>query len=93
MNDGLFFGPDIVMVPEFHIIGKMYGSKYTFKSSLCARFRYIGQHHYYDLNRQRAKEMYSKIYQFLSNEKERYTLLSNEPPRGKPHGIFKRYLI
>ena len=144
MNDGLLFGPDIVMIPYFHIIGKSnkipfndsltlapkaaiqfwenerkqiknvinpnvyigltcnineeksYSeyissvqvdnlkhipqgcSKYTFKSSLCARFRYIGQHHYYDIDRERAKEMYSKICQFAYNEKEKYSLLNNK---------------
>ena len=143
MNDGLFFGPDIVMVPQFHIIGKKHKipfddslilapkaaiqfwenerkqiknvinpnvyigftcnidceagyseyitsvqaektknipqglSIHTFESSLCARFRYIGQHHYYDLNRSIAKEMYSKIDKFKNDEKAKYALFSN----------------
>jgi len=143
MNDGLFIGPDIVMVPEFHVIGKSHKLpfddslilapkaaiqfwenerklinnainpnvyigltyningkkgyseyitsvlaentkkipdnciKYTFKCSLCARFKYIGQHHYYDLNRLRAQEMYLKISQFANNEKVKYALFGN----------------
>jgi len=41
---------------------------YTFKPSLCARFRYIGQHHYFEINRNRAKSMYSAIENFFDCE-------------------------
>ncbi|MDR2716885.1 MAG: helix-turn-helix domain-containing protein [Treponema sp.] len=41
---------------------------YTFKPALCAMFRYIGQHHYYDINRNRAKSMYSAIEKFFDCE-------------------------
>ena len=142
--DGLIFGPDIVIIPQFHIIGKTHKipfddsltlapkaaiqfwenerrqiknvinpnvyigftcnidveagfseyitavqvedrknihpglNKYTFDSSLCARFRYIGQHHYYDLNRNIAKEMYSKICNFENEAESKYALLNNK---------------
>jgi len=143
--DGVFFGPDIVMVPQFHIIGRLhhvsggdiaaltpemafkfwdedrlliktelapndiyvgFARNYnfgagtmdympsvpvkdlknipqglcgdTFESSLCARFRYIGQHHYFDLNRERMQPMYNEIYKFRTNEQEKYTLSNDK---------------
>jgi len=41
---------------------------YTFKPSLCAMFRYIGRHHYFEINRNRAKSMYSAIEKFFDCE-------------------------
>jgi AraC family transcriptional regulator len=38
---------------------------YTFTPSLCAKFCYIGQHHYFDINRNKAKNMYSAIENFF----------------------------
>ena len=139
LNDGVLFGPDIVMIPEFHAIGKLHRipaavsvikaqeagvrfwekershikttvnpdvyigltrninweekvSEYlpsvqvknlntipdgfcgdTFETSLCARFRYIGRHHYYDINRNRAISMYEAIDKFFTEEQVRYT--------------------
>ena len=139
--EGLFFGPDIVMVPQFHIVGISHRishadsltlapragiqfwekerkqvknavnpgvyigltcniddaarhseyitsmqvrdtkniphgyTKYTFNSCLCARFRYIGQHHYYDLNQNIAGEMYNAIEKFAADEQSKYVLL------------------
>jgi len=124
LGDNVFFGPDIVMVPQFHVIGKYYKvslsdsrnviakqfwndertqikstvdpqvfigitrnfdrktgmSEYipsvqvknfknipqgfhkdTFETSLCAKFRYIGQHHYSDVDRNMVGSMYSAI--------------------------------
>jgi AraC family transcriptional regulator len=124
LGDNVFFGPDIVMVPQFHVIGKYHKvslsdsrnviakqfwnnertqikstadpqvfigitrnfdrktgmSEYlpsvqvkdfknipqgfckdTFETSLCARFRYIGQHHYSDIDRSVVGSMYSAI--------------------------------
>lgn len=142
---GVFFGPDIVMVPRFHVIGKLYrlpGSDLaaltpsmavefwdnehgkirdalnpdlmyiglarnynygkgcaeylasvpvkeintipeglnadTFETSLCARFRYIGQHHYFDLNRERMQPMYDEVFKFRTNEFEKYALLNDK---------------
>ena len=143
--DGVFFGPDIVMVPQFHVVGKLFRlpsgdlailtpkmaaefwhnehnkienavhpdvmyigltrnynfgegfasylasapvtnldaipdglSGDTFETSLCARFRYIGQHHYFDLNRERMQPMYDAIYKFRTDEKEKYALLNDK---------------
>ena len=143
LGDSAFFGPDFVMFPQFHIIGKSYKipfekslemapivgrqfwqnerthiknavnpnvyigftrninlekshSEYipsvqvknlkniaegytghTFETSMCARFRYIGQHHYYDINREVAEKMYNAIFQFTQNVKAEY-VLSND---------------
>ena len=139
--DGLVFGPEIVMVPKFHVIGKLhripfsdaatlipkvsiqfwesnhskidktvnmsayYGilrntnltegySDYltslqvkdlknipqgfcgdTFDTSLCARFRYIGKHHYYDINNEVLSGMFKKVQEFIDDEQVKYTLL------------------
>jgi len=143
-SDGLFFGPDIVMVPQFHIVGKIHRiplsnsitlapeagknfwlnertkikmainnnvyigmtrninleagfSEYmpallvdnfnsmpesfsgdTFEASLCAKFRYIGQHHPIELNRNTAGAMYSAITNFTKAEHSKYTLLRDK---------------
>jgi AraC family transcriptional regulator len=50
----------------------------TFDTSLCARFRYIGQHHYYDINRVRAGEMYSAISKFANDKQTKYALADNK---------------
>ena len=141
LTDGLFFGPDIVMVPQFNIVGKLQHmsfsesvtlapeagksfwstertkiksavnrdvyigmtfnidtelgfsdympaiqvknfkgipqglSEYTFEASLCARFRYIGQHHYFELSSNTASSMYEAIWKFKQSEQSRYNLL------------------
>jgi len=142
VDNGVLFGPDFVMVPRFHIIGKRcrlsfkdlctepllakqflenerrqikknvnphvfigltcninMGKGYfdyipsvqvanlkniphglcgdTFKTSMCARFRYIGQHHYYDTNENVVSMMYNVISNFAQNEHARY-VLSND---------------
>ena len=141
LGDSVLFGPDIVMVPRFHIIGKHhripfenavemipqvarqfwenndrkkiksavnphvyigftnninYNEKYTeytpsvqvenfkamphgfhcetFETSMCARFRYIGQHHYYDINGDVASMMYDAIRNFAKDENVKYVL-------------------
>jgi len=139
LGDSLIFGPDIVMVPQFHVMGKRHAIPFcdsitlapkaakqfwenerafitnavnpnvyigltkaaekdadysyylpsvqvktlrkipqgydgdTFDASLCARFRYIGQHHYYEINRNIAKGMYDAIVKFVNDEHEKYT--------------------
>jgi len=35
---------------------------YSFETSMCARFRYIGQHHLYDINQKVAVEVYNAIH-------------------------------
>jgi len=142
--DGLVFGPEIVMVPKFHVIGKLhripfsdaatlipktsiqfwesdrskidntvntsayYGilrntnliegySDYltslqvkdlkdipqgfhgdTIDTSLCARFRYIGEHQYYDLNYSVLSGMYNKIIEFDNDDHAKYSLLDDK---------------
>ena len=142
--DGLFFGPDIVMVPQFHVVGKMYQIPFsdaatlipkvsiqfwesdrskidktvntsayygifrntnltegysdyltslqvkdlknipqgfhgdTFDTSLCARFRYIGEHQYYDLNYDVLSGMYNKIIEFGNDDHTKYSLLDEK---------------
>jgi AraC family transcriptional regulator len=143
LGDSLLFGPDIVMVPEFHVIGKRrripfhdsvtqaaeaarhfwYNERHhiktstnpnvyigfssningeemhseympslqvrhlkdiphgyshdTFDSSQCARFRYIGQHHYHDIDANMAAAMYGAIWKY-ANDKEAKYVLSND---------------
>jgi AraC family transcriptional regulator len=50
----------------------------TFEASLCARFRYIGKHHYHDLHREIMQPMYTEIYKFRTNEQEKYALLNDK---------------
>ena len=142
--DGLLFGPDIVMVPQFHIVGKLHRipiadsialaaqtgvnfwknehtqikaainpdiyigltrkngndsefsdylpsvqvenfnnipegfSKDTFEASLCAKFRYIGQHHFLEINRNVACSMYEAIRKFTHVEHSKYRLLNDK---------------
>ena len=144
LKDGILFGPDIVMIPGFHIAGisqiinfneaeilapeaaikfwennrKQIGNmknpnvyigltcninheaenseyissvqvknfkklpegfrKYTFDSCLCARFRYIGQHHYYDINSRITGEMYDVIWKFANDKQQKFALLNDE---------------
>ncbi|MCL2311469.1 MAG: helix-turn-helix domain-containing protein [Firmicutes bacterium] len=128
LTNGVIFGPDIVMVPKFYIVGKRHSIPFSdsitmapemakqfwekerilineqvnpkvyigltrnlniekansdylpsvqvsnlknippgfvgdkFDDTFCARFRYIGQHHYLEINRNRAREMYDTIW-------------------------------
>ena len=141
LGESIFFGPDIVMVPQFYVIGKCYklsfndsrkvfGSQFwnkermliksivnpnvyigitrnfnrktgeaeympsvqvknfknipegfrkdTFDTSLCARFCYIGQHHYSNIDRNVASSMYNAITEFTHNNKVRYELSTNK---------------
>lgn len=144
MGDGLFFGPEFVMVPEFHMVGRLHQMPYdksleeapkaakhfwlndretiinrlgddvyigltriprddtgysyylpsvpvhksknppqglhndVFSASLCAKFHYIGRHHYFDLNRDIAKGMYKSISAYAGDD-GRYTLSVDSP--------------
>jgi len=137
-GDNLIFGPDIVMVPKFYLVGKPHTIKWsesvskaaevgknfwlhdrstisnsinndiyfgftriidnsksiylpslkvknldeipkgfkaeTFPSSMCARFRYIGQHHYLDMSQITAAEMYEAINKYIDDNKTMYDL-------------------
>jgi AraC family transcriptional regulator len=141
IGDNVTFGPEIVMVPQFHVIGKrwrlplehgrFYGSQMskqflnesrdliknainphiyfglanninsqtkhvdflpsvqvknlknipngysgdTFKSALCARFRYIFKHHYYDMNESITVEMFKARDKYANDKQVGYTLL------------------
>ncbi|MCL2174531.1 MAG: helix-turn-helix transcriptional regulator [Treponema sp.] len=143
LEDGVLFGPDIVVVPGFHMIGKLHdiprkdavvlaqeaalqfwkeeklkvetvvdpnvyigltrnmnwensSSEYlpsvrvknlknipnglcgdTFETSLCVRFRYIGQHHYYELNSKRAYAMYESIEKYFADDNSQYDHIHN----------------
>jgi AraC family transcriptional regulator len=144
LADGLIFGPDIVMVPQFHVIGKQhrilfsdattlipkvsiqfwendrleinkmanpnafYGilrntnltEEYrdyltslqikdlknipqgfcgdTIDTSLCARFRYSGEHQYYDLSYDVLSGMYNRIIEFANDDQAKYSLLDDK---------------
>jgi len=141
VDNGVLFGPDFVIVPRFHVIGKSHRLSFkdlctepllakqflenerkqiketvnphafigltcnineeghfdyipsvqvaklknipyglcgeTFETSMCARFRYIGQHHYYDTNENVVSMLYNVISNFAQNEHARY-VLSND---------------
>ena len=137
LSDGAIFGPDMVMIPQFHVIGKLHRlalndsrtlvagqfwkndlthikttispniyigltrnfdsetgyseylasvqvknfknmakglNKDTFETSLCVQFRYIGQHHYSDIDRNLASSMYDAIKSFSQNENSKFSL-------------------
>jgi len=50
----------------------------TFETSMCARFRYIGQHHYYDINENVVSTIYNGINNFAQNEHAKYVLLNDK---------------
>jgi AraC family transcriptional regulator len=50
-------------------------SPYTFPSALCARFRYIGQHHYFDISPQVVMGLYEAIDAYHRDENAQYRLL------------------
>ena len=144
VDNGVLFGPDFVMVPRFHVIGKRHRTTFgeplgtapiqgmnfwenerrqiketvnpnvfiglscnrnweerqfdyipsvqvanlknipqglcgnTFETSMCARFRYIGQHHYYDINGNVMSMMYNLIVNFAQNEHAKYVMLKDK---------------
>jgi len=45
---------------------------------MCARFRYIGQHHYYDINREIANKMYNAILKYINDENAKCSLLRDK---------------
>jgi AraC family transcriptional regulator len=134
LDNGIMFEPEIVMIPQFHVIGRKHQIPYsdsinmapkagkhfwendrikiantvkpnvyigltrtagidadytwylpsiqvkslkkipegmegfTFPFTLCAMFSYIGRHHYFDINRNTAKNMYCAIEKFFDCE-------------------------
>lgn len=49
----------------------------SFPTSLCAHFRYIGRHHYDDINADRAQHMYKAILSFASDPAAQYRLFAH----------------
>jgi AraC family transcriptional regulator len=49
----------------------------TFETSICARFRYIGHHHYYNISKNVAAKMYNVIGKF-SHDKQTRNTMSND---------------
>jgi len=144
MDGGVVFGPEMVMVPRFHIIGKRYripfenyndiipkvGRQFweeerkqikktlnsniyvgltrnmnlvekhfdympsiqvenlkkiplgfigdTFETSMCARFRYIGQHHYYETNSNVVSLLNNAIRNYFKSEQAKYTMFNED---------------
>jgi AraC family transcriptional regulator len=134
LSEGLFFGPDIVMVPQFHCVGKLHPIPYcdslelipkvtiqfwendrskiinpvnsnvyfgitrnykdyltslqvkdfknipqgfcgdTFDTSLCAKFRYIKNRHYFDINDNLFGGLLNKIQNFCNDGQFKYSL-------------------
>jgi len=145
MGDGLFFGPEFVMVPDLHLTGRLCEVPFaiseemaprvakefwkqdrgkitnrlgddvyigltrfprpltdfsyympsvpvakhgdcppglhedTFAASLCAKFHYIGKHHYFDINADLAKDMYEAINAYRQDENAKYSLVLGNP--------------
>ncbi|WP_157259376.1 hypothetical protein [Paenibacillus sp. OSY-SE] len=50
----------------------------TFPTSLCAGFRYIGNHHYEEIDELRAEALYTAIDRLAQEHKGRYELLDSE---------------
>jgi AraC family transcriptional regulator len=46
----------------------------TFETSLCVKFRYVGKFHYYELNRNSARHLYSAIWNFFTSDQSGYIL-------------------
>jgi AraC family transcriptional regulator len=143
VDNGVLFGPDFVMVPRFHIIGKRHCLSFkdlctepllakqflenerrqiketlnrnvfigltcninmeegrfdyipsvqvanlkniphglcgeTFRTSMCARFRYIGQHHYYETNENVVSMIYNVISNFAQSGHAKYALSNDK---------------
>ncbi|MCL1787427.1 MAG: helix-turn-helix domain-containing protein [Defluviitaleaceae bacterium] len=138
VGEGLFLGPDFVMVPTFHMVGRLHKIPFavsdkrapkvakdfwdrdrqritnrlgddvyigltrcptpitdfsyylpsvpvnkpgtcpegltadTFPAALCARFHYIGRHHYFDLNADVARAMYAAIDAYETDANAKY---------------------
>jgi len=50
----------------------------TLPASLCAKFRYIGRHHYFELNRTIAEGMYKAIGRFAADGESKYNIDFNQ---------------
>ena len=77
MADYTIYMPSVCVSALSHVPDGYVGN--TVPTCLCARFRYIGEHHYMDINSHIAQEMYNAINAF-QNDDEKYGLFH--------HGIF-----
>jgi AraC family transcriptional regulator len=50
----------------------------TFKTSMCARFRYIGQHQYSEINNNIVDRIYNAVNKFVQNGHIKYELSNNK---------------
>ena len=50
----------------------------TFKPSMCARFRYIGQHQYSEINNNLVNRIYDTVNKFVQNGQVKYELSNNK---------------
>jgi AraC family transcriptional regulator len=50
----------------------------TFETSMCVRFRYIGQHHYYEITGDVVSMMYNAVSNFAQDEHAKYELIHNK---------------
>jgi AraC family transcriptional regulator len=50
----------------------------TFDTSMCVRFRYIGQHHYYEINGDIASLMYNAVSNFAQEKNAKYVLVHDK---------------
>ena len=143
LDNGILFGPDFVMVPKFHVIGKRHRLSFkdlhtepsltkqfwdnerkqiketvnphacislscnlnmqeglfdyipslqvenlknippglcgeTFETSMCAGFRYIGQHHFYEITGDVVAMMSDAVGNFATDEHAKYVLLHDK---------------
>jgi hypothetical protein len=46
----------------------------TYEATQCARFRYIGQHHYHYIDQNMAAAMYGAIWKYASDKESKYVL-------------------
>jgi len=50
----------------------------TFETSMCAGFRYIGKHHYYEINQDVVSMMYNAVSKFAQDDNAKYNLMHNK---------------
>lgn len=74
-NGWSYYLPSLQTRDLAHIPKGMHGD--TFTSSLCARFHYIGKHHYYDINADMARKMYDAIIAYAHDKNTKYTTMNS----------------
>ncbi|MCL2753255.1 MAG: helix-turn-helix domain-containing protein [Defluviitaleaceae bacterium] len=74
ITDFSYYLPSVPVTNLKNIPEKLH--TYTFAASLCAKFHYIGQHHYLELNENVAKEMYQAIGEYHNSKDAVYSLIN-----------------